>query len=114
MAVVGICFPGRNLAQANRLERERNQEAWIRTQSDDEEHKLERMAAVRLREAPENARVAKLTVSLAFARGRWGHKAAAWRVSLGLACPATSAFLALNTTMCGARLPDVPPLVQFT
>ncbi|CAG01756.1 unnamed protein product, partial [Tetraodon nigroviridis] len=52
---------GRNSAQADRLERERNQEPWVRTESDDEEHKLERMAAVRLREAPENARVAKVT-----------------------------------------------------
>lgn len=84
------------MAQANRLERERNQEAWIRSESDDEEHKLERMAAVRLREAPENARAAKVTVSLAFARGHWGHKVAASCVSLGLACLATSAFLALK------------------
>lgn len=54
---------------ANRLERERNQDAWIRRESDEEKHKLQRMAVVRLREAPENARVVKATVSLAFARG---------------------------------------------
>lgn len=72
------------MAQAKRLERERKQEAWIRSESDDEKHKLERMAVVRLREAPENARVAKVRVGLAFARGPRGHKVAATCVSLGL------------------------------
>lgn len=52
---------GRNVAHANRLERERNQDTWIRSESDDEKYKLERMAVVRLREAPENARVVKAT-----------------------------------------------------
>lgn len=82
------------MAQANRLERDRNQEAWIRSESDDEKHKLERMAVVRLREAPENASVAKATVSLAFARDHWGRKVDALCASPGLACLDTSAFLA--------------------
>ncbi|XP_056895840.1 nephrocystin-4 isoform X2 [Takifugu flavidus] len=50
---------GWSTAQANRLGRERNQEACIR--SEPEQRKLERMAAVRRREAPENATVAKVT-----------------------------------------------------
>lgn len=102
------------MAQANRLERERNQEAWIRSESDDEGRKLERMAAVRLREAPENARVAKVAVSLAFARGRWGHKVKLLRVlCLGLLCLATPDKGA-GTCRCVEHRPDIPPLLQFS
>lgn len=97
------------MAQANRLERERNQEAWIRSESEDEKHKLERMAVVRLRETPENARVAKVTVSLAFARAHWRHKVAASCVSLRLACLAMS-----ETCRCVEHLPDIPPLLQLS
>lgn len=71
MAAVWFCFTERNSAQANRLERERNPEACIRSEPD--QHKLERMAAVRRREAPEDPSVAKVTVRLAFAHSHRRH-----------------------------------------
>ncbi|TWW56245.1 Nephrocystin-4 [Takifugu flavidus] len=57
--IITLNATGWSTAQANRLGRERNQEACIR--SEPEQRKLERMAAVRRREAPENATVAKVT-----------------------------------------------------
>lgn len=96
---------------ANRLERERNQDAWIRRESDEEKHKLQRMAVVRLREAPQNARVVKATVSLAFARGPLGTQ------SRGSVCrpgPRLSGQVCAETRACVEHLPDIPPLVQFS
>lgn len=88
MIVVYICFTARNSEQAHRLKIDGDREQWFRHQMradtivsgehrsepDGERRKLHCMAAVRRREAKEDAKQAKVTVRSNFALSQWGRQ----------------------------------------